>query len=325
MGRMPRINIENALYYVISRGDHNQNIFTDDADYSAYIDLLKKSKIDQGFKLYAFCLIPGEIRLLLELKGAAAISDIMHSLNSTYTKYFNSRHGKKGHLFQERYELVLAEKEEYLPIASASVHMNPSTSGVAADYKVYQYSSYASYAGEVGKIDISKEISETKSYLKGLGYSDFISGLNKSDVESFNKELDAKQVIGNDLFLDKISLAVENQKAQAKTALGGKGVNKKFIIISGSMVILLGIFSLYLFGKAVATRSRLKMEMSRRDTEIAKRLGEAKVEIAKDIDEKYRADMVSYGAMSKRLEYEKKRVTELEKQIKPEVKGAAKN
>ena len=40
-----------------------------------------------------------------------------------------------------------------------------------------------------------------------------------------------------------------------------------------------------------------------------------RVEIRKDLEEKYRADIISYQAMIKRLELEKKRMRALEKEI----------
>ena len=48
MPRIPRVGIKDALYYVTSRGDHNQNIFKDDEDYQTYVLLLKKYKEQYG-------------------------------------------------------------------------------------------------------------------------------------------------------------------------------------------------------------------------------------------------------------------------------------
>ena len=125
MPRVPRINLEGALYYVTSRGDHNEAIFKEAGDYAAYLDLLKKGKEQYNFKLFAFCLLPNHIHLLIELAGDTTISQIMYGLNSNYTKYFNAKHHKEGHLFQERYEMALLEKEPNLLNMTAYIHLNP--------------------------------------------------------------------------------------------------------------------------------------------------------------------------------------------------------
>lgn len=316
MGRMPRINIENALYYIISRGDHNQDIFADDKDYSSYIELLKKSKEEGAFKLFAYCLLPAEIRLLLELEGKAAVSEIMHGLNSTYTKLFNSRHGKKGHLFQERYKLVLAEKERYLTIASAHVHLMAAKMSAEGDYKSYPYSSYAAYSGANAPINIKEEAAEVKRSLAGAPYTDFVESVKGPKAEEFGRKLDKSAILGSTVFIDKIKALVETQKSQSKEIKGNKFINKRFLAVAASIVLLLTVSTLYLYGKAMSARERLKNEIAKKDVEMKKRLNAARAEISKDLDEKYRADMVSYQAMAKRLEIEKKKAKELEGKLK---------
>jgi hypothetical protein len=38
----------------------------------------------------------------------------MRQLNRVYTQRFNRRQGRVGHVFQERYQAILVEKESYL-------------------------------------------------------------------------------------------------------------------------------------------------------------------------------------------------------------------
>lgn len=317
MGRMPRIQIENTLYYITSRGDHEQNIFVDKEDYATYIELLKKYKSQYKFKLFAFCLINNHIHLLLELRGGTTISQIMHSLNSTYTKYFNARHQKAGHLFQERYKMVLLEKEPYLLIASAYVHLNPLKLGLVSNIADYPYTNYASYVnGKKNALDMKDEVKEINERLKGRKYNEFITGVQKEAMEALGKELGKKPMLGSDEFTEKVKTIIEAQKMQSKNQAGSQKSNKRFIVIGGSVILLLGLFNVYLYSKTLLFKERLNKEIERQGTEVSKRLGEEKAKIVRDLDEKYRADMVSYEAMTKRFEIEKKRAEELEKKIK---------
>ena len=63
-----------------------------------YLDLIKKYKDQYGFKIFSYILMPNQLSLLLELKEETTISVIMHDLTSSYTKYYNSRYNRKGHL-----------------------------------------------------------------------------------------------------------------------------------------------------------------------------------------------------------------------------------
>ena len=103
MPMLPRIYIEGSLYYVTSMGNHGENIFRDKEDYMTYLELLKKYKEQDGYKLFSFVLMPQQLNLLIEATEQATISTIMHDIASSYTKYFNNRYQRKGHLFQERF------------------------------------------------------------------------------------------------------------------------------------------------------------------------------------------------------------------------------
>ena len=325
MGRVPRIHIENALYYVTSRGDHNDNIFRNEADYNAYIDLVKKNKEESGFKLFAFCLLPNHLHLLLEIKGDVTISDIMHGLTSTYTKYFNSKYKEKGHLFQERYRLVLAEKAPYMGPITAYMHLNPKVLGITQEPEAYPYSTYSSYlyysargagAGQSHGINIDNEIKEVLKTSGVDSYKDIVNRISKEQMDNLGKELNKKSIIGSDEFVEKIKSRVEEEKLKATETRPSAidNTQRKVIIVVGSLVILLmGFFAFRLYTGNLKLKENVRAQIKKQDKELKVKLVKEKEAIRKDLDEKYRADIVSYEAMAKRLEIEKKKVKDLEK------------
>lgn len=129
MPREPRIYIENVLYFVTAKGDEDRHLFNDHQDFAEYLRSLSKYKKEYGFKLFAYTLLPKSLYLLIELKNNVKISQIMHDLNSRYTKAYNNHYGKKGHLFQSRFKSVLIEKEDYLMRISRYIHLLPKESG----------------------------------------------------------------------------------------------------------------------------------------------------------------------------------------------------
>ena len=143
MRKIPRIHIPGAIYYVTSRGDHNEEIFKASGDYQTYLTLLNKYKEKHGFKLFSFCLLPNHLHLLIELKEGLTLSDVMHDLSSNYTKYFNGKYSRKGHLFQERYKVVLAQKQIYLAPISEYIYQNPVKLGLCKNAEEYEYSGLA--------------------------------------------------------------------------------------------------------------------------------------------------------------------------------------
>jgi len=326
MPRVPRINIENALYYITSRGDHNEDIFKEGSDYAMYLDLLKRGKEQYKFKLFAFCLMPNHAHLLIEPAGNTTISHIMHAVNPNYTKYFNAKHRRDGHLFQERYKMVLVEKETNLLNVTSYIHLNPKALKLVSDIIEYSYSSYPLYIEEdrgsekTGQMDIKNEIREALDYLKGASYKDFIDKMPAEEMDKLGKLLGKKAAIGSEEFMEKIKSKVESEKQKSEELAETKAreplLVKRLVVLGGVMVVIAGLIALSLYARTVKIRKELKSQIEKGNAEITVKVNAEKQKIVKDLGEKYRADMVSYQAMSKRLEAEKKKVGELEKSLK---------
>ena len=148
MARKPRVHFPGALYHVIARGNRLQKIFLDDADYRRYLSFLKAYKVRYGFSLYAYTLMPDHLHLLVEV-GGTPLSRLMQSLQFRYTRNFNIRYQKWGHLFQSRYKAILCEKDSYFLELSAYIHLNAVRAGLVQAPEEYPWTSYSQYVKEV--------------------------------------------------------------------------------------------------------------------------------------------------------------------------------
>lgn len=223
MSRVPRIQVKDALNFVLIQGDNYRPIFKDDDDYASYAELLAKYRVQHAFQLYAFCLTPSSVSLLIEPSSSATISQIMHDANSRYTKYFNKKYGRSGHLFQERHRMVLVEKAPNLLRMSAYIHLMPKLSGLTDDIGAYRHSSYLTYIKEDGSgaelgaawkeiPDITLEAKEALAYLNGGSYRQYVSEMALDEAGRLDRELRKKTVIGSDEFGRKVRLKIEQEK-----------------------------------------------------------------------------------------------------------------
>lgn len=311
MARIPRVHIEGALFYVTSRGDNNADIFREDSDYNAYLELLNKYKAQYGFKLFAFCLLANHLHLLIELKEGITVSDIMHDLNTNYTKYFNGKYERKGHLFQERYKMVIVEKEHYMLKVAAYIHLNPVIVGLVENLKDYTYSSCQLSSGRRGAGPaMDEEIRE----LRAKDYPDFLTNIKRQEMEAFGKELTKNTILGSAEFVERVrKQASEMEAAEAKKT--GEG-HRRLVYVSLAGAVVLAVFTFYLYGKTAVMRKKYRDEMARKNQELRDRMAEERKKVVKDLEEKYSADRVSYDAMAKRLELEKKKAKELEEKAR---------
>lgn len=249
MPRQPRIYLENAIYYITSRGDDNQHIFKDEDDFKAFSELLKKYKSQYGFKLFAYCLLPDHFHLLMELPvqkeqiyKMGALSSIMHDLNSSYTKHFNGKYARKGHLFRERYKSALIEKEPYLLKLTAYIHLNPARLNIVSHPGQYPYSSYILYFRKEIPLNalIKDEKEEISRFLNGKDFTDFMDRAAKGiDFSALRDDLQ-KGILGSDVFVQKAKQALESYKSQRPASDSDFG--KKLRITSLIVIVsILGI------------------------------------------------------------------------------------
>jgi REP element-mobilizing transposase RayT len=320
MAKIPKSYIEGALFYVISRGDHSENIFLDEADYGSYLSLLKKYKQQYGFKIFSFVLMPNELHLLFELKEGLTISEIMHDLSANYTKVFNAKYKRKGHLFQERTKMAVLEKERYLLPVGAYIHALPELLNPAAPVKDYPYGSYAVFCGarSFPGLDLKEEMRQVSEvFLSGRTYEDFFAGFSQEQKKALAEELRKKSILGSQGFIENINKEMQGRLA-ASVVRSGKGLDLKsrnFILaVSGAIFFLLAVSFVFLNVNR-SLESKLDNLSREKDKEYSQRLHEERQNIKKDLSELYRADQVSAEAMAKRLEIEKQRVRSLEEKV----------
>jgi putative transposase len=253
MPRLPRIYIEDAVYYVTCRGIHHQNIFKDERDYQMFLELLNKYQQQYGIKLFSYVLLPDHLHLLLELAGdRQEISGFMHDLNNTYTKYFNSRYDRKGHLFQGRFKSALVEKAPNLVKLTAYMHLNPKRLHLVTDAKEYQHGSYKGYLdpGVAKQFNLEQEIAEVLSLLKDKGYAELVDGLTPEEGNKLHKRLQRGGIVGSNGFVKNVKDKVANfQSRISAQESAAKQSRYRLFILSGSflLIIVAGLSGVYFY------------------------------------------------------------------------------
>ena len=84
--RKPRLEIQGGLYHIITRGNNRQRIFGSDDDYRKFLLQLAHQKARLPFYLYAYCLMPNHVHLLIERQDDS-ISRVMQRLLTVYMTF----------------------------------------------------------------------------------------------------------------------------------------------------------------------------------------------------------------------------------------------
>lgn len=142
MVRTARYIIENACYHVVNRGNQKQAVFFEEEDYVKYLCILKHYKRKYGFFLYAYCLMPNHIHLIIGIKGTEGMAKFMQGLTQTYTIWFNKKYKKVGRLWQGRFKSMVIQEDKYLIDCLGYVELNPVRAKLVLRPEDYAWSSW---------------------------------------------------------------------------------------------------------------------------------------------------------------------------------------
>ncbi len=148
MGRPLRTQFDGAIYHVTARGNNARLIFIDDRDRELFLQVFATTLGVLQWRCHAFCLMGNHYHLLLETpNGDLGIG--MCRLNGQYARGFNRRHGRRGHLFEQRYHAVLINREAHLLEACRYIVLNPVRAALCEAADEWKWSSFRSTAGLV--------------------------------------------------------------------------------------------------------------------------------------------------------------------------------
>lgn len=151
MPRQSRIDTAGALHHVMVRGIERSKVFRNNADMDQFLERLGTILAETGTACYAWALMSNHFHLLLRT-GPAPISTVMRRLLTGYAIWFNRRHRRCGHLFQNRFKSILCQEDTYLLELVRYIHLNPIRAGLVADMEGlgrYKYSGHSVLMGKV--------------------------------------------------------------------------------------------------------------------------------------------------------------------------------
>lgn len=220
MARRPRIFAAGLLYHVIVRGNQRQKTFFSDRDYQAYLERLAKYRERYGVGVYAYCLMPNHVHLLLGCSDTP-LSRFMQGLQQSFTQYFNRAHRKVGHLFQGRYKAIVCDRDEYLLELVRYIHLNPVRSKLVGRPEEWRYSGHGVYlrgkpTGVMDPQPVFKLLGGPKAYRRFV-----LDGLGQGHREDYYRVED-QRFLGAEEFVKKVQEEVEGKNVRVvKRSLSG--------------------------------------------------------------------------------------------------------
>jgi REP element-mobilizing transposase RayT len=170
MPRKARLDVPGALHHIIVRGINKAPIFNDDQDKTRFLERLSENITNGTCMIYAWVLMTNHVHLLFK-SGKDGISAVMRKQLTWYAQYYNRRHKRTGHLFENRYKSILCDEETYLLALIRYIHLNPIRAKIIQTMEELDRYPWTGHRAIIGKadnpwMDIDRVLSEFGSSRK---------------------------------------------------------------------------------------------------------------------------------------------------------------
>ena len=155
-----KVTGKGGYFHLFNRGNGLQDIFLDKEDYEFFIFKLKQNLFpdetlkrmrplpEGSFSILSYCLMPNHFHLLLRQNKEYTVQQLLLRVSTSYSKYFNKKYKKVGHVFQDRFKQVNIEDDEQLLWIHAYINLNPIIDKLIKDMNIYKWSSYNEMIGK---------------------------------------------------------------------------------------------------------------------------------------------------------------------------------
>lgn len=148
MARQPRLTVPAYPHHVIQRGNDRQQIFRDEKDRERLLSLFLEHSQRLKVAVHAYVLMDNHFHLLLTPETSEGLPQMMQAVGRSYVRYYNTRHGRTGTLWEGRYRCSLIETEQYLLTCMAYIDLNPVRAGMVSEPAAHPWSSHRHLIGQ---------------------------------------------------------------------------------------------------------------------------------------------------------------------------------
>ena len=203
MPRRNRVLLPGVPCHVTQRGVDRRETFSCSQDRLTYLRLLGENLCDAEARVLAFCLMTNHVHLIVVPEKEDSLAVLLRRVHGRYAQYYNIRHGRTGHLWQNRY-FACALGSAHLWTALAYTERNPVRAGIVPAAANYRWSSAAAHLGradEFGIVDLGwwEEQNRSAEWAELLGAED------SDSTGSLRRCTYAGRPFGSDAFVNELS------------------------------------------------------------------------------------------------------------------------
>jgi putative transposase len=226
VARLARSTVIGYPHQVTQRGNYEQTVFEEVADFQQYLLRLREYMVRYSIEIWAYCLMRNHIHFVCVPKAENALSRAFNALHMRYAQYFNGKKGISGHLWKGRFLSCMMDEHSVFEEVRY-IENNPVRAGIVERAEDYPWSSARNHVNGAfddvltDKCYLQREIQDWRAYLADGG--------DQRTIKKIRKSLKTGRPAGNAEFVDKLE-GIIGRRLEALP----RGRPKKVIGISGT-------------------------------------------------------------------------------------------
>lgn len=140
MARFARLVVPNYPHHITQRGVRSMDIFSDDQDRSAYLQMMAEEAERSGVTFLSWCLMTNHVHLIAIPEKENSLARTIGKAHRRYTRMKNFTEGVRGYLFQGRFGSCVLD-QQHLLATGRYVERNPVTANMVESSVDYPWSS----------------------------------------------------------------------------------------------------------------------------------------------------------------------------------------
>jgi len=151
MARRLRTDPPGSWHHVVNRGIARRSVFEERRDVRYFLAGIARSVRRGQLEVHAWCVMTTHYHLLVR-SPAGQLSDAMHRIQNTYSRYFNRSRRRDGPLFRGRFVSRLVDSMAYRRAVLSYIDANPVEAGLCEDPWTYPWGSARQYVEGSGPL-----------------------------------------------------------------------------------------------------------------------------------------------------------------------------
>ena len=223
MARLKRLVVAGCAHHLVLRGLAATPVFAAPEDFARCTDLLVQWSRRLNVQVHAHALMPTALHALLTPQQAPALGQLVQALGREYTAAFNRRMGRRGTLWQGRFQCAPVEPGPLLVSCMRYIEQAPVRHGLVPRADAYAWSSASHHLGQGALAWLSDPAAYWRlgntPFEREAAYAALLAlPLDEAAVRLVEKATAGGWALGSAAFIDRVSA-----DAQRRAAPGERG------------------------------------------------------------------------------------------------------